>query len=403
MAIRTINYTLSADGIFPAAEQAAGLRGEHAATELKFTLSPQLYNAVMAEKGEGDRIVYRFDCFDGLGNPFIGDTADLENGTVTLTLGENLTRAGGRTRVHLIISRIGASEQAETELFSFPARLYFENVPLNSTAYGEPRASLSALGEAAKTAAERAAQSAAAAEESQEKTELARAAIENGSTVIFDGNGTFGSVDPVFVVDKQLSAASENAVANKAVTAKLNSLETDVDSLKAASSANTAAVAGCERAANKVDAFPEGAVGETAKAQYPSMKLMTDMVRISETGTSGVWTYRKWSDGTAECWGSKAVTVTPDDWEAWGEFVCMTEAKAGEFNMRFPFSFTGIPMLQRALSTGNTAGVVMSSGGVTNGATTSEQTGFCNITRSSKLTGSANFTMNFYAIGRYRS
>lgn len=30
--------------------------------------------------------------------------------------------------------------------------------------------------------------------------------------------------------------------------------------------------------------------------------LKTDMV--VEEGTSGIWTYRKWSNGTAECWGT---------------------------------------------------------------------------------------------------
>ncbi len=32
--------------------------------------------------------------------------------------------------------------------------------------------------------------------------------------------------------------------------------------------------------------------------------LQTPM--IVESGTSGIWTYRKWSDGTAECWGKTA-------------------------------------------------------------------------------------------------
>ena len=27
---------------------------------------------------------------------------------------------------------------------------------------------------------------------------------------------------------------------------------------------------------------------------------------VIEEGTSGIWTYRKWSDGTAECWGYTA-------------------------------------------------------------------------------------------------
>lgn len=34
---------------------------------------------------------------------------------------------------------------------------------------------------------------------------------------------------------------------------------------------------------------------------------------VVEVGTSGIWTYRKWSDGTAECWGkSTKPTVALD-------------------------------------------------------------------------------------------
>lgn len=30
---------------------------------------------------------------------------------------------------------------------------------------------------------------------------------------------------------------------------------------------------------------------------------------VTETGTDGIWTYRKWSDGTAECWGQYTATM----------------------------------------------------------------------------------------------
>ena len=30
---------------------------------------------------------------------------------------------------------------------------------------------------------------------------------------------------------------------------------------------------------------------------------------VTETGTDGIWTYRKWSDGTAECWGQYTTTM----------------------------------------------------------------------------------------------
>lgn len=36
---------------------------------------------------------------------------------------------------------------------------------------------------------------------------------------------------------------------------------------------------------------------------------------VIEEGTDGIWTYRKWSDGTAECWGSDTTTGT---FTAWG-------------------------------------------------------------------------------------
>lgn len=36
---------------------------------------------------------------------------------------------------------------------------------------------------------------------------------------------------------------------------------------------------------------------------------------IVEQGTSGIWTYRKWSNGIAECWGSKNASI-PSGWSS---------------------------------------------------------------------------------------
>ena len=38
-------------------------------------------------------------------------------------------------------------------------------------------------------------------------------------------------------------------------------------------------------------------------------KLLSTKMVI-ESGTSGIWTYRKWSDGTAECWGRAVKTLS---------------------------------------------------------------------------------------------
>lgn len=37
---------------------------------------------------------------------------------------------------------------------------------------------------------------------------------------------------------------------------------------------------------------------------------------IVEQGTSGMWTYRKWNSGIAECWGGGTHNVT--SWGTWG-------------------------------------------------------------------------------------
>ena len=44
--------------------------------------------------------------------------------------------------------------------------------------------------------------------------------------------------------------------------------------------------------------------------------LPQSVVHIVEVGTSGGWAYRKWSDGTAECWGTFSGTVS--SWTQWG-------------------------------------------------------------------------------------
>lgn len=232
MAIRTISYSVKSDGISPNTEQQAGLQSEHAVTQLVFTLDSTLYQALLSEKGETDTLVYRFDCCDSMGGAVKTEPSALTSDTVTFTVGENLTRSGGKARVYLVISRYNAEEKTETELLSFPAKLRFENVPETDSDNGNSRESLSTLTEAAKNAAARAEQSADTAVEAQGKTEAARLAIEGGSTVIFDGNGTFGKTDVDFVVDTELSKASDNAIANKAVAAKFESTDNDISAIQ---------------------------------------------------------------------------------------------------------------------------------------------------------------------------
>ena len=44
----------------------------------------------------------------------------------------------------------------------------------------------------------------------------------------------------------------------------------------------------------------------TKKLLYKICEALS-VAYVVEQGTDGIWTYRKWSDGTAECWGRVAV------------------------------------------------------------------------------------------------
>jgi hypothetical protein len=49
--------------------------------------------------------------------------------------------------------------------------------------------------------------------------------------------------------------------------------------------------------------------------------------KVVEIGTDDIWTFRKWSSGTAECWGSVASEEVPE-------------------TLTYPFTFVGDPCIQ---------------------------------------------------------
>lgn len=222
MAVRTIKFTVAENGITPAVKQFGGVQGDHRSTEVIFELLPQLFSDIRTQAEElGGSTIYRIDGYDGEGGVARSETSPLMADEIPYYLEEWITRYGGTVRIVLVIS-LFKDDTTEMELYSFPALLSLKNLPDGKDTSGENYESMSTLSEVARESAEKAIEAAG-------KTEAARFALENGSTFIFDGNGTFGAVDPVFVVDSALSEQSENAVMNKVVSQKISEIEQDND------------------------------------------------------------------------------------------------------------------------------------------------------------------------------
>lgn len=74
---------------------------------------------------------------------------------------------------------------------------------------------------------------------------------------------------------------------------------------------------------------------------------------VVEQGNSGIWTYRKWASGIAECWGKRTVSVTYQPQANWGALFSTGDNSVTR--VAYPFAFTSAPMCvaQAELSLGN--------------------------------------------------
>lgn len=319
MAIRTINYVVTEQGISPSVVQRGGLQGEHRATKLTFVLQKDLLEILAAhsEPDSGNTVMYRFEAYTGAG---------LKNSTLPVTfvpadegrfltleypLENWLTRDGGNIRVYLILSVTNtASRETLVDLYTFPALIKLEAVPDADFTDGNNYESLALLSEVAATSAERAVAAAESAEISQIKTEEAKVALESGAEFIFLGGDADSAIDIDLVIDDELSEVSENPVQNSVIVKDLaeyrESAANDLAEVEAEISAEISAIS-----------------AEITKTQENLNDLTNTVAKsvdyIVDQGTSGIWTYRKWNSGIAECWGTYtySATITNSGWLNW--------------------------------------------------------------------------------------
>ncbi len=333
MSIRQISFQVTANGISPCTEQAVGMQHEHSATTLNFNIENGLWQKLQEKCTEGKSLIYRFDCFDSLGGGISTDTADLVESTVSFEVKENLTKSGGKATVYLIISLYNSEDKTEIELISRPARLRLENLPEKGVDNGEPKESYSVLADVAKKAAARAETAADIAVEAEEKTALSKAAIEGGAVWIFDGGDADGNIDLdgdgepdmntadiKFVIDSEMSDVSENAVKNKTVKGYVDGVNTALQSL----------------ISNFTISF-----NNILTAINQNIATLFGRDYIVEQGKEGVWYYRKWNSGIAECWGIENQSVKVK--HNWGSGYLSSEGENTKaYSVLFPAIFNRV-------------------------------------------------------------
>ena len=85
-----------------------------------------------------------------------------------------------------------------------------------------------------------------------------------------------------------------------------------------------------------LEAFQASGNSQTQEWKYTAIRIGDKFAQgeadyIVEQGTDGIWTYRKWASGIAECWAN---------------FYDSTSTTSHEFNGNYPFAFVSEPCLQ---------------------------------------------------------
>lgn len=120
-------------------------------------------------------------------------------------------------------------------------------------------------------------------------------------------------------------------------------------------------------------------------------------VHITESGTSGIWTYRKWSDGTAECWGSAQSAVTA--WTAWGGIYI---AAPYDTQQDYPAGlFTETPNLQAQLNASQ-GDFFLVKYSTSNAAGSKDKTDAFYLARGTNGNVGSTYTIAYYAIGKWQ-
>lgn len=118
---------------------------------------------------------------------------------------------------------------------------------------------------------------------------------------------------------------------------------------------------------------------------------------ITTQGTTGMWTYRKWSDGVSECWGT--TTLNTAITTAWGSMYVGTSKMS---RLNYPSGlFTAKPVENVTVQSSSNAVWVFAESG-TNGVNDTSTSAIYNVCRPNQITASSSYYLSFYVRGRWK-
>ena len=116
---------------------------------------------------------------------------------------------------------------------------------------------------------------------------------------------------------------------------------------------------------------------------------------VIEQGESDGWIYRKWASGIGECW--KRVSVSSSIQGTFDTMYCGSTTMARQ---SYPFAFKSVPVETATLQSASYTGMLYPVGSG-NGINGTYASAIYNVVRPSKQTGTYNFYISLYVIGKY--
>ncbi len=226
MSIKTLNYTVTLEGVIPSYERRAGVRYDHNKTQLQFVLDNELYNKLYETVSDGS-LHYRFEIYDGEGSKHLGEVYSLESIILKpLCLSYWVTKFGGKLKVNLVVTL--SNNNISTTEFTTEVALSLDDLPESDIDESNYK-SLTTLNLQTADCAQRVEELKEDVSNMHGEIIEIKSMLEQGEWVFDSNSGTEINVN--FVVDDSFNEKSQNAVANSIVTRRFDAVENSLNEL----------------------------------------------------------------------------------------------------------------------------------------------------------------------------